>query len=298
MGVAGTLTVLALLVPAAPSQAQDYGPDMDFLGIPSITGSPTVGSLLGATGAAWRSPNPSATTVRWEWWRCPTFFAIGCTIVASNTPSYQPVEADRNRWIAAARYGQVSFNGRTLSDLAVSAPRGPVRAAPTPTPTPVPTPDPTPVPTPEPTPAPVEFVATPAPTPVPTTGQVLHETASNKMMKPAPIVRMRGTLSSNGALITSLTVKAPKSAKLTVTCSGSKSCPTKRWSPAKRNRQNTRMRAFEKNLRSGTVLTITLTRAGYVGKRTVFTIRRGKAPLRSDQCLSTATGKRQKCPAG
>jgi hypothetical protein len=58
------------------------------------------------------------------------------------------------------------------------------------------------------------------------------------------------------------------------------------------------MVAFERNLRSGTQLTITLTRTGYVGKRTVFKIRRGKAPLRSDSCLSPATGKVQKCPAG
>jgi hypothetical protein len=296
MSVAGTLTALALLVPAAPSMAQDWGRDLDFLGIPSISGTPTVGNLLSASGASWRSPNPSATSVRWEWWRCPTFFAIGCTIVSSNQPTYRPTDADKDRWIAAARYGSVPWEGRTLSDLTVSVPRGPVRFAPTPVPTPVVTPEPTPVVTPEPTPVP--FVATPAPTPVPVTGQVLHETAANKMMKPAPIVRIKGVLSSNGALITSLTVKAPKAARLTVTCRGSSTCPAKRWSPAKRKRQNTRMRAFERNLRSGTTLTITLTRSGYVGKRTVFKIRRGKAPLRSDQCLSTATGKRQKCPAG
>lgn len=297
--MAGAAIVLLSLVLGAPAGAQDQGGNrIDFLGIPSISGAPTIGNLLQASGASWRSPNPSATTVRWEWWRCPTFFAFGCTIVAYNQPTYRLTEADKDRYVAAARYGQVFWNGSWTSDLAVSVPRGPIRAVPTPAPTPVATPEPTPVATPEPTPVPVEFVATPAPTPVPTSGQVLHETASNKMMKPAPVVRMRGTLSSNGALITTLTVKAPRAAKLTVTCSGTSSCPTKRWSPKVRKRQNTRMPEFERNLRSGTVLTITLTRSGYVGKRTVFKIRRGKAPLRSDQCLSAATGKRQKCPAG
>jgi hypothetical protein len=109
---------------------------------------------------------------------------------------------------------------------------------------------------------------------------------------------MRGVLSTNGAMISTVSVKAPKAATLTVTCSGSSSCPAKRWSPKTRKRQNTRMAPFERNLRSGTQITVTVTRAGYVGKRTVFKIRRGKAPLRSDSCLSPATGKVQKCPAG
>ena len=125
----------------------------------------------------------------------------------------------------------------------MSVARGPVSVAPTPTPTPVVTPVPTPVVTPEPTPVPrpLPFVATPAPTPVPMAGEVLHETTSNRMMKPAPLVRMSGVLSTNGAMITSLSVKAPKAAKLTVTCSGNSSCPAKRWSPKTRKRQNTRM---------------------------------------------------------
>jgi hypothetical protein len=44
-------------------------------------------------------------------------------------------------------------------------------------------------------------------------------------------------------------------------------------------------------------LTVTVSRKGYVGKRTVFYIRRGAPPLRSDACLSAA-GRRITCPAG
>ncbi len=299
----GAMIVLATLVLSAPAGAQNVDPVFKLVSIPTISGTPTIGSLLSVSGGAWQSPVPSSTSTQWQWWRCPSAFAVGCSIASMNQPTYRLTAADNGRWIAAARLINypAGSNCNPLSSclLAVSAARGPVRVAPTPIPTPAPTPIVTPVPTPvvtpEPTPAP--FVATPAPTPVPTTGQVLHETVSNKMMKPAPIVRMSGVLSSNGALISSFSVKAPRSARVTVTCSGS-SCPTKRWSPSKRKRQNTRMRAFERNLRSGTVLTISITRTGYVGKRTVFKIRRGKAPLRSDSCLSAATGKRQKCPAG
>jgi hypothetical protein len=253
-----------------------------------------VGNLLTASGGNWASPAPWNTSTEWQWWRCDNPFATGCSLISRGPQTYRLEARDTGKWIATARW--IKYPRNTNCDpvsqclLAVSATRGPVSV-----PAPAPTPVPTPVATPEPTPAP--FVATPVPTPVPTAGPVVQETVSNRMMRPAPVVRMRGVLSTNGALITSLTVKAPKAAKLRVTCSGS-SCPRKRWSPKTRKRQNTRMTAFERNLRSGTVLTVTLTRPGYVGKRTVFKIRRGKAPLRSDSCLSAATGKVQKCPAG
>lgn len=296
--MAGTLTVLAALALSGPSGAQDRG-SFDLLSIPSISGNTTIGTLLTATGGEWRSPDPSRTSTQWQWWRCSNAFAIGCSIASAGQQTYRLTEADDGKWIASARLinypASSNCNPLTSCKLAVSVPRGPVRAAATPTPTPVVTPEPTPEVTPEPTPVP--FVATPAPTPVPLTAPVLVETKATKVMKPAPVVRMRGTLSSDGALITSFTVKAPRAATLTVKCSGSSSCPAKSWSPKDRKRQNTRMRAFERNLRSGTVLTVTLTRSGYVGKRTIFKIRRGKAPLRFDSCLSVA-GKRQKCPAG
>ncbi len=304
--LAGTISALAVLVCAAgPATAQDRNPIFKVLSIPTISGTPVVGNLLTASGGAWQSPTPSNTSTQWQWWRCANQFAVGCQLVLQNSQTYRLTDRDIGTWLATARWIKYPANAdcNPVSEclLTVSAARGPVSVAPTPTPTPIATPVPTPVATPEPTPVATpapEFVATPAPTPVPTPAASLQETTSNRMMRPAPVVRMRGVLSTNGAMITSLSVKAPKAAKLTVTCSGSSSCPAKRWSPKTRKRQNTRMVAFERNLRSGTRLTITLTRAGYVGKRTVFKIRRGKAPLRSDSCLSPATGKVQKCPAG
>ena len=300
--MAGTISALAMLACAAgPATAQDLNPIFRILSIPTISGTPVVGNLLTASGGAWQSPFPSSTSTQWQWWRCANPFAVGCQMVSQNSQTYRLTDRDNGAWIVTARWIKYPSNAdcNPVSECGrpVSAARGPVAVAATPTP--VPTPVPTPIATPEPTPVatPAPFVATPAPTPVPTTGGVLQE-PTNRMMRPAPVVRMRGVLSTNGAMITSLSVKAPKAAKLTVTCSGSSSCPAKSWSPKARKRQNTRMVAFERNLCSGTRLTITLTRAGYVGKRTVFKIRRGKAPLRSDSCLSPATGKVQKCPAG
>jgi hypothetical protein len=290
-GVLGGAFVLAL---GSAAQAQDRIPSGVTVAGPTITGSPVVGNTLAAGGGRWGSSDPARTLARWEWWRCDNPAARGCTIInrAGNTvaswPFYKLTDADLNSWIAVGRYVQ---NG-SASVLSVSAATGPVRPVPTPEPPP---PVVTPAPTPEPTPAPT-FVA-PAPTPVPTTGQVLHSTATQRMMKPSPTIRMRGELTTWGAHVTSLTIRAPRRAKISVRCSGS-SCPRKRWSSTqKRKKSLTRASAFQRVFTSGTKLTVSVTRKGYLGKRTVFTIRRGKAPLRRDMCLSTA-GKAMKCPAG
>ena len=45
------------------------------------------------------------------------------------------------------------------------------------------------------------------------------------------------------------------------------------------------MGRFERGLRAGVVITVSVTRKGYVGKRTTFVIRRGAAPLRVGSLL-------------
>jgi hypothetical protein len=136
-------------------------------------------------------------------------------------------------------------------------------------------------------------------TPVPTSGEVLQETARHRrVIRPFPVVRMRGTLTANGAKISLFSVRAPRKATIVVRCKG-RSCPTSRWSRAwnLRKKTLTRMGRFERSLRAGVRLTVLVTRKGYVGKRTVFVIRPGAAPARSDRCLS-AKGRVTKCPAG
>ena len=76
-------------------------------------------------------------------------------------------------------------------------------------------------PTPTPTPAPTFDTAAAAPTPVPTSGQVLQETArSRRVIRPFPVVRMRGVLTSTGAKVSVLSVRAPRAAKITLRCKG------------------------------------------------------------------------------
>jgi hypothetical protein len=288
--------VVIALVIGEQARAQSTGSVLEFINWPTMVGTAVIGQTLTATDALWRSPSPSATYSQWEWWRCARN-DFNCTKIVSgpNVTSYQVTEADRGAYIRLARLICYPANDCSVphSRLAVSNARGPV-VAPAPTPTPTPPP---PVATPTPTPAPVFVAPPPAPTPVPTTGQVLHETATRKIMRPFPTVRMRGVLTSRGARVTVFAVRAPRAAKVTVRCKGS--CPRRSWSPRVRKKSLTRVRAFERPLRAGTVLSVSITRHGYVGKRTVFVIRRGQGPSRVDSCLAPGTtARRTKCPAG
>jgi hypothetical protein len=298
--------VPGVLIAGGPAHAQQQGSPLGFLLGPSLIGNPFIGQALTATNGTWRSPFPSQTYTRWEWWHCPRGdTTLGCVgIPDANTTSYTLTAADRGSWIRAARYICYPLsrcNPRTDPDvelLVPSAAKGPVTVAPPPTPTPTPVPTVAATPVPAPAPPPVFEVVAPVPTaPVPTAGQVLHESASRKIMRPFPTVRMRGVLTRRGARVTVFTVRAPKGAKVTVRCKGH--CPRKTWAPHARKKSLTRVRAFERTLRAGTVISVSVTRHGYVGKKTVFVIRQGKSPRRIDSCLAPGRkARRTKCPAG
>ena len=134
---------------------------------------------------------------------------------------------------------------------------------------------------------------------MPTSGEVLQETSrTRRVIRPFPVVRMRGHADGQRGQDHLFSVRAPRKAKITVRCKG-RSCPASRWSRAWNLRKSTltRMGRFERSLRAGVKITVQVTRRGYVGKRTTFVIRRGAAPTRSDRCLS-AKGRLTKCPAG
>jgi hypothetical protein len=203
---------------------------------------------------------------------------------------------------------------------------------PTPTPTKTPTPTPTRTPTPTPTrtptatptktpvatatpvtggvggnvgggdtPAPPQPTQTVEPTPLPppaTTstapaGGVLGATEKKpKMFKPFPVVRISGQLTRTGADIDVLTVKAPKGARIDVTCSG-KGCPRKSVAKATKVVHVTQ---FQTVLRAGIRLRVAVSKPGYITKVTTFQIRKGKAPLRLDQCQTPGESKLTRCP--
>jgi hypothetical protein len=290
-GIVAVVAALLALAPATAS-AQERGP-IAILTDPVIVGEPQVGSTLTATGARWRSPDPDSSRheTALEWYSCPAprLRERECPMLR-RSDSYTLTQAERGRYIYLLRWirwlNDVDDPNPEYWDYTwrfrSSAVLGPVTVPPPPPPPP---PPPVPVPTVAPAPAPTFDTAAPAPTPVPTSGQVLHNSASKrKAIRPFPIVRMRGRLTARGARVTVLSVRAPRPAKITVRCKGK--CPTSRWTRSSRKSRLTRVRALERSLRSGTRIIVTVTRHGYIGKRTTFVIRRGQPPRRVDNCLN------------
>ena len=115
-------------------------------------------------------------------------------------------------------------------------------------------------------------------------------------MRPFPVVRISGVLTTNGAQISRLTVRSPKGAKITIKCSGA-GCPRSRVTRSPKVRM-IHMPQFETYLRSGVKLTITISKPGYVSKVTTIKIRRAQAPLRSDLCRVPGATKLSRCGKG
>jgi hypothetical protein len=120
------------------------------------------------------------------------------------------------------------------------------------------------------------------------------------LMQPFPIVRIAGSLTADGVRVQLLSVQAPAGAKIAVRCRG-RGCPSKAASRVARAKRGTGMallefRRFERSLHAGTVLEVRVSKPGEIGKYTRFTIRRGRAPRRVDECLDPAGVKPIACP--
>jgi hypothetical protein len=275
---------------------------------PSLAGLAQVGQRLEAYGAAWNGRPPFTTSYRW----CDTGKWLICQLVGPpGEPFYALTDQDLGKklrvLLTVSNADGQDHEWSAWSAVVVAAPPLP---APTATPTPTPLPTPTPTTTPPPTPTPASLPA-PAPLPlpaaVPTPAPEEEAKAPPRMMRPAAVVRIRGWLTDAGATISLLTVTAPRGVTISARCHG-RSCPrraltrTAAVAPAAaavaRRAKVTRLQALEGPLRAGTRLEISVTRPGFIGKHTVFRIRRDKAPARRDRCLYPGSRKPATCPAG
>ncbi len=80
--------------------------------------------------------------------------------------------------------------------------------------------------------------------------------------------------------------------RITLTCEG-KSCPLREVAQAT---SLFHIQQFERELRAGTKLTITVTKPNYITKVTTITIRKGKGPARTDRCQLPDDTKLIACP--
>jgi PKD domain len=111
------------------------------------------------------------------------------------------------------------------------------------------------------------------------------------------LIDIEGRLEGRLTRVTRLLVRAPRGAAVSVRCKG-KSCPKKAKLVERkgRGRKRLRIRQLEGTWRPGTRIIVTITRSGYLGKKTTFKIRSGRSPLRRDLCLAPGARRATECP--
>lgn len=133
------------------------------------------------------------------------------------------------------------------------------------------------------------------------TGTILVSAPPVTVMQPFPVVRILGSDNSRGTKIALLTVAAPLGATVKVKCRGP-GCPSSGVSVRTVSHvgsDRTGVIAFpryQRLLRAGAALEISVAKAGEIGKYTRFSVRRGKLPTRVDECLSAAGTSPIVCP--
>jgi hypothetical protein len=280
----GLATALLAWLPAAARA--DTAPA--FTSAPVIQGDAVVGATL-AVSATWTGDPPPK--VRYTWAHCPATGGACQAIVGATAAQYVVAEADVGYRLVARVHLRNTVDMVTMSSVTTNV----VVAAPPPPPPPPPPPDPAPPPA----PAPVLPVPTPGPT---STSAAASSTAPlppaaaagrPALLRPFPIVRIRGFLDRGGARITLLSVSGPRSARIAARCVG-QGCPVAALSP---RAAPARLRAFERFLRAGIVLQIRVTQPGSIGKYASFRIRAHGPPVRSDRCLLPGDSKPIECPS-
>jgi PKD repeat protein len=112
-------------------------------------------------------------------------------------------------------------------------------------------------------------------------------------------VQMAGSVTGLFTRITSLVVTGPVGAKVKLSCRG-KGCPSKAILATIGRRGSLHINRLERHtLRAGGKIIVTVSKTGFVSRRTEITLRRGQAPLRREGCLvSVGKGKGLgACPA-
>jgi len=261
-------TLVAGLAPSGAAFAQGDPDGEDEPSIekrPRVAGTPVVGETLTAIGAEWEG---GPTVVLYVWIRCRDARGRECQEARRGPEAgYRLEPADEGRYLSV---GLVVANRGGVDQALSRNVLGPVAAARPPAPAPAPEPAPAPAPAPAPP-------AEPAPAP-----QAAPPVAvAPRLIEPFPVVRIVGRVLGRGVRVSRLSVRAPRDARILVRCEG-RSCPR---ATTYRSRANTRLRRFERYLAAGTRLSVRVTSGDAVGKHTLFLVRRGRPPERSDRCL-------------
>jgi hypothetical protein len=282
-----------LLLPASNALAEDTPPA--FTSGPTIVGDAVVGATLTADATWTGEPAPQ---VKYVWRRCPATGGACQQIDGADTAQYLVTNADLGfrlglRMQLRSKAFPDAVKAESLTTAVVVEPTPPPSPGDPPPPPPPTDPDPDPGQTQnqDPTSTPVASASRASfPEPV---APIVSAASRPALLRPFPIVRIRGDFVPGGVRITLLSVNAPRSARIAVRCTG-RGCPLRSLSIP---RAPARLRPFERFLTAGTVLQVRVTRAGRIGKYASFRIRAGSAPLRTDRCLMPGSAKPAACSA-
>jgi hypothetical protein len=214
----------------------------------SIQGSAIVGETL---SAAFQAAGDPPTTIEYQWRRCKADKPDDCgDIKDAKAATYTVTPTDLGFRLRV----RVKLRNSAGDDEDKSFPTAVVTASPL-----------------------------PAPGPVPASGS--SPSAADltpgglRFLRPFPVVRVVGYLMNHGSRIVLWSVKAPRDARIDVRCKGPR-CPLRR-----RSFRPGHIRPLERYLRAGVVITIRVTRPGFIGTYTNVVIRSRKRPIRRDACL-------------
>ena len=134
------------------------------------------------------------------------------------------------------------------------------------------------------------------------TGQVVIRTRPVAPPPPTPllsgvVIEGRFLLFRRDTKVKFLRVQAPAGSKISVRCLGKKNCP-KRVTKTSKGSKKLGFKKLQRRFRPKTKLIITVTKDGFIGRQTTFTLRRRKPPIRRDLCLNLGAKKATACPSG
>jgi PKD repeat protein len=136
----------------------------------------------------------------------------------------------------------------------------------------------------------------------PGTLALVTQRSGARLLSPFPVVRIAGRITRRGTRVRLLRVSAPVGARVSVRCTG-RSCPFKKQVRTISTSAKTpaavsfRVRRLERLLVPGVRVRVYVTKRGVFGKYTRFRFRAGKAPARTDSCLSPGSLVPTECPA-
>jgi hypothetical protein len=244
---------------------------------PSITGAAVVGQPLTATAGSCTLPVP----VTLEWYRCGGDTEATCTTSVqapgAGPSSYTPVAADAGRRLAVKQVaGEPPVAETSWSPLTglvqQPVPQQPAGGG-----------------------SSGGFAGSSPGGSAPPSGAPGGGTTGPRLLSPFPLVKIAGRLTTRGARITRLSVRAPRGSTVRARCRG-RGCRTKPSRVRVGRKRVVRLRRFERHVLAGSALQIAITKPGYVGKFTRFRFRLRRAPLRLDACVKPGSWSPVQCP--